>query len=285
MTSSSERGGSRLFPNVPPPQGVRPAQNYARFIPGEELGSYERWQPGTFGSGVVQERRLHARAVEQPEFSNEEWRGQVRAALEQGLAQGREAGLREGRQAGYEAGYRDGMAALEGFKTSFTEQMSARIGQLVASLDEQLAALEPQMAEAVAGTAVLLARQVLREALRTHPEHVSQVAREAVNAIVMSARQIVVHVHPDDLPLVAQGAQEALQARGARLQADATLQRGGCRVSSDAGSVDASLESRWAHACAALGPQVPLQEGTAAASMSAPPSTPSSTPSVAGEGP
>jgi flagellar assembly protein FliH len=69
----------------------------------------------------------------------------------------------------------------------------------------------------------------------------------------MSARHIVVRVHPDDHALVADGASEALMARGARLLADATVQRGGCTIDSDVGAIDASIETRWSQAAAALG--------------------------------
>ena len=61
---------------------------------------------------------------------------------------------------------------------------------------------------------------------------------------------------------MAQGAAEALHARGARLRADATVQRGGCRVESDVGSIDALIDSRWHRAAAALGHEVPWTPGT-----------------------
>jgi flagellar assembly protein FliH len=66
-----------------------------------------------------------------------------------------------------------------------------------------------------------------------------------------------VHVHPLDLPLVAEGAEEALTARGARLQSDTSLARGGVLVQSDVGAVDARIASRWAQAAAALGSALP----------------------------
>jgi flagellar assembly protein FliH len=234
MTSSSDRRG---FLNVPAPEGSRPASAYARFIPREELGEVQTWQPGAFGAA---RRPLPVRT--EPEGpSPEQWQARMAAA----------------RKEGYEDGYRDGMAALEGFKKSFTTQLSARIGQLIEHFDSQLSHIEAGAAEAVAQAAVLLARQVLRQELRAHPEHVAQVAREAVNAVMLSAREVVVRVHPDDLPLVAEGAAEALQARGARLRADASVQRGGCRVESDVGSIDALIDSRWKRAAATLGHEAP----------------------------
>jgi flagellar assembly protein FliH len=80
---------------------------------------------------------------------------------------------------------------------------------------------------------------------------------------MLSARHIVVQVHPLDLPLVATGAAEVLQARGARLQANADIQRGGVLVQSDVGSVDAGISTRWAQAAAALGAELPLEDAAA----------------------
>lgn len=234
MTSSSDRRG---FPNVPAPEGSKPTSAYARFIPREELGDVQAWQPGAFGAA----RRVPTLRTEPAGPSIEQWQARIAAA----------------RKEGYEAGYRDGMAALEGFKKSFTTQLTARVGQLVDHFDTQLAGIEASAADAVAQAAVLLARQVLRQELHARPDHVAQVAREAVNAVMLSAREVLVRVHPDDLPLVAEGAAEALQARGARLRADATVQRGGCRVESDVGAIDALIDNRWRRAAAALGHEVP----------------------------
>jgi flagellar assembly protein FliH len=134
--------------------------------------------------------------------------------------------------------------------------MAAQVGQLLQSFDSQLDALEQQMAQSLARTAIQLARQVLRHELTVNPRVVAQVATEAVNAVLMSARHIRVHVHPQDQALVAEGAAEALQARGARLMTSPTVTRGGCLIESDAGSIDARIESRWQQAASALGQDV-----------------------------
>ena len=105
----------------------------------------------------------------------------------------------------------------------------------------------------MAQVATQLARQVLRAELLGQPAVVAQVATEAVNAVLLSARHISVQVHPLDLPLVADGAEEALQSRGVRLLANPHIERGGVLVESDVGAVDARIASRWAVAVAALG--------------------------------
>ncbi len=164
------------------------------------------------------------------------------------------------RTQGYQDGYRDGLVALDSFKQSFASQTSAQVGLLLAALDHELGGLEQAIAARVARVATELARQVVRSELAVRPALVAQVAREAINAVLMSARHITVLVHPDDHALVASGCEEALAARGARLLSQPSVARGGCRVESDAGVIDARIPARWAQASHALGTGVPWDD-------------------------
>ena len=177
--------------------------------------------------------------------------------------------LRAARQSGYQDGYRDGLVALEGFKQSFAAQTTTQVGALVRSVGEQLDALQQEMARALAATAAALARQVLRNELTTRPECVTQVAEQALDTLLLSARHIVLRVHPDDHALIAAGSAEAMAARGARLVPDAQVARGGCRLESDIGLVDATIEERWRRAVASLGSELPWQETTPGAASAA----------------
>lgn len=235
-----------IFKNVPPPEGSKAGTPYTRFIPREELGDFASWKPGAFqGAGTRSAPQQPQQPAAPAEPTAAEWQARVQAA----------------RQAGYQDGYRDGLAALENFKQAFAQQATAQIGTLLDSFDSQLQGLDAQMAEVLAASAVQLARQVLRTELQQQPAVVARVAAEAVGAVMLSARHIAVHVHPQDLPLVAEGAEEALQARGARLQADEAVQRGGVMVVSDVGSIDARIGTRWAQAAAAFGSEAPLDDG------------------------
>jgi flagellar assembly protein FliH len=94
---------------------------------------------------------------------------------------------------------------------------------------------------------------VLRSELQADPARVRHVAADAVDAVLASARRITLHLHPQDLPLVADAPPEPLPAREVRLVADETIERGGCRVESDLGAVDARISTRWSQAAAAVG--------------------------------
>ena len=237
--SSSRQNAPR---QVPPPPNSRAGMSYTRFIPREELQGFANWTPDSFGldagtagaAGPAAEPELSP--AERDVQREAQWRAQVQAA----------------RQGGYEDGYRDGLVALDNFKQGFARQTSAQIGQLVASFDREFEAMEQQLASAVTRIAAQLARQVVRSELAARPALVAQVAQEAVGAVLASARHITVQVHPEDLPLVAEGAADVLAARGARLVAQPAIARGGCLVDSDTGSVDARVEARWEQATRAL---------------------------------
>lgn len=240
MTTSSSKNPR------PAPGAARHGTAYSRFIPREELGSFAAWHPESLNA---EPEPCSAAAPGAPPAS---------PAPDSEALQARVAAAR---QAGYQDGYRDGLVALDSFKQSFATQMTAQLGPLVQALQTQLDALEQDMAQAVAQAAVMLARRVVRAELRSHPEQVAEVATQAVNTVLQSARQIRVLVHPDDHALVAGGAAEALQSRGARLLAQPGIERGGCIVESDLGLIDARIEARWRQAAAVLGSELPWDGG------------------------
>lgn len=238
MSSSKSNHGPR---QVPPPPNSRAGNPYTRFIPREELQGFASWAPNSFGDNPTTQPPVRA-AVEPepaatPESQDEHWQAQVHAA----------------RQEGYRDGYRDGLVALESFKQSFAQQIAGQFGLVMQNFDAELGVLEQQIAASVARIATQLARQVVRSELAVRPELVVQVAQDAVNAVLMSARTITVHVHPEDHVLVSQGAADVLDARGARLVSAPGMERGGCLIESDAGTIDARIPARWSQAVQALG--------------------------------
>jgi len=203
---------------------------YGRFIPREELQDFASWKPGAFG-------------------------GAAGAAAPDNAEQ--QALLHAARQAGYQEGYRDGLVALDNFKRSVLQQNNAQFGAVMQQFDEQLDALEFDMARSLARVAASIAQQVVRDELAATPQRIARVTQEAVEAVLLSARHIVVQVNPQDLALVEQGAADAIAARGARLVGDPTIERGGCRVLSDVGTIDARIGARWQHASASIGAELP----------------------------
>lgn len=246
MTSSSDRPSPRA------------AGSYARFIPREELEGFSAWKPGSFGD----DPSLKPQAAP-PVPDAESLRRQAEALA---LAQARRAeearqraeaarlqALQEAREGGYHDGYRDGLEALENFKRSFATQTSAQVGALLQQFQQQLEGVEQDLARRVTGIVLEVARQVLRSELQLRPDSVLAVTQEALGSLLTSARHVVLRVHPDDHALIADGCAELLAARGARLQRDAQVERGGCLVESDIATVDARVGTRWHRAMVAMG--------------------------------
>ena len=236
--------------NVPPPQGGthKPATTYGRFIPREEIEQVQPWRPDALGGLGKPRPPLSAPAAPAAPAPA--------AAPTPPPPDPREL-LAAARQAGYQDGLRDGQASADAFKQVHARQVATQIGALVASFDEALSQIEQHMADALTRAAVELAQQVVRAELQQHPEHIARVAHEAVETLMLNARHVRVYVHPDDLPLVQDGAADTLRARGAQLVADDSLERGGCRVDSDIASVNALIAHRWQQAAAQLGQKAP----------------------------
>jgi flagellar assembly protein FliH len=248
--ASEERRAPFKPKNIPSPSETR-ANAYARFIPREELGGFAAWKPSDLAGGPPPQANVHRAPDEVPDGVEQAVVAQAQAA--QAAAAQHALELRTARQSGYQDGYRDGLVALEGFKQSFAAQTTSQVGTLLHSMGSELDAVQHEMASTLTITATQLARQIVRSELATRPALVAQVAQEALDTLLLSARHITLRVHPDDQAFVAQGAAEVLAARGARLLADATMARGGCVVESDIGVIDASLETRWRRAAASLG--------------------------------
>lgn len=217
---------------------------HSRFIPREELSHFEAWAPGAIAPDPAAASR----------------------AGESGVTASPAAApdpLHAAHQAGYQDGYRDGLAALEGFKQTLAANSAAQVGALLEAVAAQLDALQQALASAVVDTATQLARQIVRSELAARPELIADVAEHALEALMLSARHITMRVNPQDQPLVAAGAADVLAARGARLIADAAVQRGGCLIESDLGRVDATLASRWKRSVATIGSEREWQADTA----------------------
>lgn len=146
-------------------------------------------------------------------------------------AEGHARGLEEGRNTGYETGL---------------EQAREQARKLVSMLDHlaaPLAEVEQTLESEVLQLCTDLAERLLRRQLEMAPEMVQTVVREALDALGRTGSEIRVHANPADVAVL-----ELLEVRpgaqGWTLIADGAIERGGCRVITDYGQVDATLATR-----------------------------------------
>ena len=239
MSSSNSKSGIK---NIPAPEGSK-TSTYGRFIPREEINSFEAWAPQNIGSHQTTPKTPTVPARKTDPAQNKG----VNTTEDFNLS------LQKARQEAWHEGYASGMNALEHFKQDYAAKMGLQVGSIIEALNAQLDDLQQDMARAITMCATGLARQTIRSELEYRPALIAQVATEALESLLSNARHIVLHLHPNDVPWITQGSTEILSSRGVRLVADTSITQGGCMVVSDIGMIDATLETRWRRAIASIG--------------------------------
>jgi flagellar assembly protein FliH len=189
----------------------------SRIIRSEDLDDCQAWQVPEVrlaGAQRGQAKPLTARQLE--EIHNR--------AREEGFQQG----LQEGRLAG-EQEYLERIRTLE---------------QFIDSLDRPFAQLDDCVEQQLAQLAMLVARQLVRRELRTEPEQIIAVIREALAALPVAARNVRLALHPEDARLIRDSLVLQDNAQTLQIVDDPVQTRGGCRVETDVSQIDATVESR-----------------------------------------
>jgi flagellar assembly protein FliH len=161
-----------------------------------------------------------------------------REAWDKGYAEGREAALQAVQQ-------QQGAALAE------IERRATQLGAVLDFMAQPLAELDQQVQRQLALLAGAIARQVVRREIKLQPEEIIGVIRETVTLLPANAREVRVHLHPDDAKLVRTRLAEAAGSRAWSIAEDPILSRGGCRVTSGNATIDARLEQRLGAAIAA----------------------------------
>lgn len=163
---------------------------------------------------------------------------QLEALEEEARAEGYAKGLAEGRaQAAEELGHR-------------VAEVEALLDALARPLQDLDAEVEHQLVE----LAMAVARQLVRRELRSRPDEVIGVVRQALSALPASARHVRVHLHPEDAALVKSALKpgEGGHEHAWEIREDAMLTRGGCLVNAESSQVDARVETRLGAVIAAI---------------------------------
>lgn len=167
--------------------------------------------------------------------------------LEAGLAEGRDQGLSEGRKTGYAEGHAEGLDSARG--------EAEKIQQLAQACAHAIENLEAETGQALVNLAVSIARQVLRHTLKTEPERILDVIREILQLDGSQHGILKLRLNPADLEMVEHYLQQDGSVSRWRLQADMSIDRGGCVAETALGSIDATLQTRWHRVVSTLGVQ------------------------------
>ena len=154
------------------------------------------------------------------------------AAVERGLAEGRERGFTEGHA-----------AALMAAEPMIAERLR-RLDAVLNAMSEPVRALERPVEEAVLALAVEVARRVVVGEVKASRDFLLNLIREAVAKVPIDIGNPKIVLHPDDLALVRSLAPD-LEAHGVVLLEDDTIEPGGCVVTADDREEQLSKDRRW----------------------------------------
>lgn len=186
----------------------------ARIVHGSPPTECTAWVPPTMQPGVSRTAALTAAETDAIQ----------RRAQAEGYAVGRLEGLEAGRQEARES--------------------AGRLALVLESLSRPFAALDAAVEQELVALAIALARQLVRRELKADPGQIVGIVRDALQALPVAARDIKVHLNPEDARLVREHLPAVDQDRAWTLVEDPLLTRGGARVATASSQVDARLETR-----------------------------------------
>jgi flagellar assembly protein FliH len=137
-------------------------------------------------------------------------------------------GLEEGRQAG-----RAEIRALV-----------ERLAGMFHDLAKPFEALDAEVERELLTLAMALARQIVRRELKSDPTQIIGIIREAIAALPVAARDVRVHLHPEDAAVVRDNLAPTESERAWNMIEDPVMARGGCQITTATSRIDARLETR-----------------------------------------
>ncbi|MBE0489184.1 MAG: flagellar assembly protein FliH [Halomonas sp.] len=170
----------------------------------------------------------------------------MQEAREQGHREGFEAGHAEGHAQGLEKGLEEGHEqARQAFEREAREAL-APLQPLAQQFGEALTRLDEEVGNELVELALATGRQLAGEALKARPRQVLEIVRGLLHTEPGMSGKPRLWLNPRDHALVEEHLGNELAAAGWAMQPDDQVTRGGCRVTSASGELDATWESRWA---------------------------------------
>ena len=189
---------------------------------------------------------MDAHEAAEPAFDE----AQLQQMLDQARAEGHAQGLQEGRTQTQQ----QWQQRMDDHVTGAGREQASRVSELLKGLEESFGQMQSAMAQELLNLACDIARQVVRQELRSQPQALLPVIREALDMLVDESRPATIRLNPADFDML-NAALQAEHGAHSRIQwlGDAAIEAGGVKVESGGTEIDGSLDKRWRRAVAALG--------------------------------
>lgn len=194
-------------------------------------------------------QRRDASQQQQADQAQFDQQSELRQLREKARQEAYEEGLKAGRDEGYQAGHEEGLnAGREAGLAEYNAQLQAALAplaDLIKEADAAVQGMDAHLSESLLQLALTVGRQLAGEALAANPEQVLELIRAILHEDPMLTDKPVLLLNPEDLELVKQHLEQEVATVGWKLRADDRLERGGCRLISANGELDATIETRW----------------------------------------
>jgi flagellar assembly protein FliH len=144
---------------------------------------------------------------------------------------------------GYDAGMAKAQAEMKS-KLAELDKRVQRMDALLQFISRPLQNLDGEVEKMLLQLALTVGKQLARRELRVDPAQVIGIIRESLAELPAAAREIRVHLHPEDATIVRERLTAPAHERAWTVVEDPTMSRGGCVVRTENSQIDARLESR-----------------------------------------
>jgi flagellar assembly protein FliH len=162
---------------------------------------------------------------------------------------------REAWQHGYKDGHVEGVRKGEAELARRIAEVDVKIAALeaiIGTLARPLDELDAEVETELTRLALSVAKHLVRRELKIDPTQIIGIIRHTVSLLPLAARNIKIHLHPDDAAIVREKLARASGEQDWTLAEDPLMARGGCRLTTDTSSVDARFETSVAAALSGL---------------------------------
>ena len=191
----------------------------SKVIVSDDLTAYERWELPLVNGEAESSSNATAKELETI---------QQQAAYEEGFARGQKEGHEQ--------------------KAEELQQKLATLHSIIELLSEPLKEIDDEIIDQLSHLSMAVARQVIRRELHAEEGEIVGIVREAMSALPASSRKIILKIHPDDSELIRSAfslseVDETDEQRW-KVVEDPMISRGGCKISSENSTIDATVEAR-----------------------------------------
>jgi len=180
------------------------------------------------------------RAIDQPDLTRWQAPDVGHVARQVHTDEELEAIEKQARAKGYEVGRWEGLDA--GHQT--LQEGAQRLAQLYDEAAHPFRQITENVENELAKLAAAIAKEIVRQELKTQPELILETVSQACSVLSASARDVDVHLHPEDVAIVKDGLKDDPPAQHWRIIEDRSLTRGDCQINSSAEFIDATLQTR-----------------------------------------